>query len=84
MTVIGAQGANTALARAVGSDRKGKISIVLLASGIPLAFVARYVSDALYVIVALIWLVPDARIERFVSSTAPTEETEVPVPSLEA
>jgi len=84
VAVIAAQGPNTALARAVGSDRKGKISIVLLASGIPLAFVNRYVSDALYVIVALIWVVPDTRIERFVSGNAPTEETELPGASMEA
>ena len=84
VVVIRVQGTNTALARAVGSDRKGKISITLLAAGIPLAFVNRYVSDVLYVIVALIWLVPDTRIERFVSSSAPTEEAEIPSLSPEA
>ena len=80
--IIRTQGTNTALARAVGSDRKGKISVVLLASGIPLAFVNRFVSDALYVIVALVWLVPDTRIERFISRTEPTEELELPPESV--
>jgi len=78
VAVIAAQGSNTALARAVGSDRRSKISIVLLVSTIPLAFVNRFLSDALYVIVALFWVVPDTRIERFVSTSAPTEEVEVP------
>jgi uncharacterized membrane protein len=47
----------------VGSDRKGKLSMLLYASAIPLAFVNQWISDAIYVLVALIWLVPDRRIE---------------------
>jgi len=84
MTVIAAHGSDGALARAVGSDRKGKFSILVLLSAIPLAFVNRFVSDALYVIVALMWIVPDTRVERFVATSAPTEETEVPDFSIEA
>ena len=47
----------------MGDDRKGKVSLLLYAAAIPLAFVNQLISDALYVIVALIWLVPDRRIE---------------------
>jgi uncharacterized membrane protein len=54
---------HAALASAVGSDLKGKVSLALYASAIPLAFVNHMISDAIYVVVALIWLVPDRRIE---------------------
>ncbi|HEY2090645.1 MAG TPA: TMEM175 family protein [Thermoanaerobaculia bacterium] len=54
---------HAALASAVGSDLKGKVSLALYASAIPLAFVNYMISDAIYVAVALIWLVPDRRIE---------------------
>jgi len=52
------------LARAVGRDMKGKVSTVLYALGIPLAFVSPWISCALYVAVAAIWFVPDRRIEK--------------------
>ena len=52
------------MARAIGSDRKGNISIVLYASAIPLAFVNEWIALALYVAVSVIWLIPDRRIER--------------------
>jgi uncharacterized membrane protein len=55
---------NPRLAAAVGSDIKGKISAVLYLTAIPLAFVNQLVADAIYVSVALMWLVPDRRIER--------------------
>ena len=48
----------------MGSDWKGKVSPVLYLAAIPLAFVSAWISCALYVCVALIWLVPDRRIER--------------------
>ena len=63
-TIIRAQGPHSTLANAVGNDLKGKISPVLYAVAIPLAFVNERISDVLYVLVALIWLVPDRRIER--------------------
>ena len=44
-------------------DRKGQLSLVLYAIAIPLAFVNQWISDAIYVAVAAIWLVPDTRIE---------------------
>jgi uncharacterized membrane protein len=64
--IIHQQGRDGALARALGGDLKGKISPFLYAAGIACAFVLPWVSYALYVGVALIWLVPDRRIERLV------------------
>jgi uncharacterized membrane protein len=55
---------NRALAEAIGMDRKGWISTASYAVGIALSFVAPMAGFALYVIVAIIWLVPDTRIER--------------------
>jgi uncharacterized membrane protein len=52
------------LAAAVGADVKGVVSILLYASAIPVAFVLPWLSCALYVAVAVLWLVPDRRIER--------------------
>ena len=62
--IIHRQGAHSVLAKAVGSDLKGKISPLLYISGIALAFYQPWLSIALYVAVAIIWLVPDRRIER--------------------
>ena len=57
-------GAAPKLAAAVGADLKGKLSIVFYTLAIPVAFINQWMSDALYVIVALMWLVPDRRIGR--------------------
>jgi uncharacterized membrane protein len=65
-TIIRAQGEGSMLASAIGSDLKGKASIVLYAAAIVLAFAMPYVSLAIYALVALMWLVPDRRIERLV------------------
>ena len=62
--IIRSQGPGSRLARAVGGDWKGKLSPVLYAAAIALAFVHQALADLLYVAVALIWLVPDRRIER--------------------
>ncbi|MDQ6689658.1 MAG: TMEM175 family protein [Gemmatimonadota bacterium] len=62
-TIIRSQGPNSRLKAAVGSDAKGKISVVLYLSAIPLAFVHQLLSDAIYVLVAFMWLIPDRRIE---------------------
>lgn len=61
--IIAVQGRESKLAKAVGSDRKGQISAVLYALAIGLAYVNPYFSDALYAAVALMWLIPDRRIE---------------------
>ena len=61
--IIAVQGSGSVLRRAVGSDWKGKVSPLLYAVAIPAAFWNTAVSLALYVAVALLWLVPDRRIE---------------------
>jgi len=61
--IIAAQGPGSKLAAAVGTDLKGKISVGLYVAAIPLAFVREWLADAIYVAVALMWLVPDRRIE---------------------
>ncbi len=61
--IIRLQGPGSALAAAVGRDRKGLISRLLYVTGIALAFVQPWLADACYVAVALMWLVPDRRIE---------------------
>ena len=66
-TILAAQGPGSRLASAVGSDLKGKLSPVLYAIAIGLAFVRPWMADGLYVLVALLWLVPDRRIERVVA-----------------
>lgn len=62
--LIGLAGRDSKLARAVGRDRKGIVSLLLYAIAIPAAFVHKGISDLLYFTVVLIWLVPDRRIER--------------------
>jgi len=62
--LIAIQGDDSMLARAVGRDLKGKTSAILYLIAIPIAFVNRWISGAIYVFVALMWLVPDRRIER--------------------
>jgi uncharacterized membrane protein len=61
---IAQQGRDSLLAAAIGKDRKGKLSPVFYLAAIPLAFVSPWISSSLYVFVALLWLVPDRRIER--------------------
>jgi len=62
-TLVAAQGPDSKLAAAVGRDVKGRLSMALYAVAIPLAFVSRWVAGGIYVLVALVWLVPDRRIE---------------------
>jgi uncharacterized membrane protein len=62
--ILACPGQNPRLAAAIGQrDFKGKLSMVLYAIAIPLAFVQPWIADASYVAVALMWLVPDRRIE---------------------
>ncbi|HWK09962.1 MAG TPA: TMEM175 family protein [Vicinamibacterales bacterium] len=65
--LIAAEGPHSILASALGSDVKGKLSPVLYTVAIPAAYVNAAISGALYVIVALMWLVPDRRMERAVA-----------------
>jgi len=62
--LIARGGRDSTLAMAVGRDFKGKVSLALYAVAIPLAFVNSWVACALYVVVAMLWLIPDRRIEK--------------------
>jgi uncharacterized membrane protein len=70
-TILQAEGPDSLLRTAVGSDWKGKLSPILYVVAIPLAFVHEAIAGALYVAVALIWLIPDRRIERVLSRDKP-------------
>ena len=63
-TIIAQQGRDSLLASAIGKDWKGKLSPVLYFIAIPLAYVSPWIASGLYVLVALLWLIPDRRIER--------------------
>jgi uncharacterized membrane protein len=63
-TIIAKQGRDSLLAAAIGRDWKGKVSPALYLAAIPLCFVHPWIGNAIYVIVALVWLVPDRRIEQ--------------------
>ena len=63
-TILRAEGQDSVLARAVKADLKGKGSIVLYVAALGLAFVNPVIARAIYVLVALIWIIPDRRIER--------------------
>jgi uncharacterized membrane protein len=65
--LIKLHGRSSLLATSIGTDAKGKISIVTYAAAIPLAFVQPWIATACYVIVAIMWLMPDRRIERKVA-----------------
>jgi uncharacterized membrane protein len=62
--IIAKQGRESRLALAIGKDWKGKLSPVLYFIAIPLAFVSSWIASGIYVFVALLWLIPDPRIER--------------------
>ena len=66
-TIIRQQGPDSPLKRALGSDLKGKLSPLLYFAGIGLAFVRPLFSDLLYLGVALMWLVPDRRMEKAIT-----------------
>jgi uncharacterized membrane protein len=68
--LIRAEGSHSALAAAVGRDWKGKISPVVYASAILLSLRAAWVAQSFYAIAALLWLVPDRRIERVLDKAA--------------
>jgi uncharacterized membrane protein len=63
-TIITCEGPHSRVRAAVGSDAKGKISILAYAVAIPFAYVRPWIADAMYLAVALTWLIPDRRIER--------------------
>ena len=67
--IISFEGSDSLLARAVGSEVKGRVSILLYVLGIAAAFYSRLAAQLFYVTVALMWLVPDRRIERLISNS---------------
>ena len=66
--IIASQGRDSLLKKAIGSDWKGKLSPVLYVVAILTAFWSHWISQAIYVLVALFWLIPDRRIERVLST----------------
>jgi uncharacterized membrane protein len=64
LAIIHRQGPHSVLASALGNDFKGKMSVVLYVASIALAFVSAWISIAIFVLVAVIWLIPDRRIEK--------------------
>jgi uncharacterized membrane protein len=66
ITLVKTHGSDSALAKAVGKDFKGIISVVAYSAGIGLAFVTPVISSIIYLIVAIMWLLPDRRIEHLV------------------
>jgi len=62
--IIAKEGRDSLLAQAVGREWKGKLSLVLYVAAIPLAFVSSWIASGLYAFAALLWLIPDRRIER--------------------
>jgi TMEM175 potassium channel family protein len=66
--IVAKQGRDSLLAGALGRDYKGKVSVGCYAVAMGLAFVNEWLADVLYVLVAMMWFVPDQRIERIVES----------------
>ncbi|WP_109485557.1 TMEM175 family protein [Occallatibacter savannae] len=67
-TIIAGEGENSLVRKAIGKDRKGFVSVVMYAIAIPFGFVAHWVAHSIYILVALLWLIPDRRIERLITS----------------
>ncbi len=67
-TIIRHQGRDSLLASAIGRDWKGKLSPALYFAAIPLSFLSPWIANGLYVLVALLWLIPDRRIERVLAN----------------
>ncbi len=65
--LIALHGRESVLATALGRDFKGKISVAIYAAEIPFAFVSSWLAFGIYVLVAIIWLVPDRRIEKILT-----------------
>ena len=68
--LIAADGKDSLLLKAIGPDRKGRASLALYAVAIPAAFWKCWISQVVYVVVALMWLIPDRRIERLLGARA--------------
>jgi uncharacterized membrane protein len=71
--LIAHQGAGSMLAASIGGDRKGAVSMVVYIVAVPLAFVRPWVACACYVMVAVVWLIPDRRIEKALANRAESD-----------
>ncbi|HEX8146920.1 MAG TPA: TMEM175 family protein [Pyrinomonadaceae bacterium] len=69
--LISKHGRDSAIAKALGKDFKGKVSVAFYAAAIPLSFVSPWLACALYVLVAVMWLIPDRRIEHALAERTP-------------
>lgn len=69
LTIIAADGSDSLLKKAIGSDWKGKLSPLFYIAAIAAAFLIHWLAQLIYLAVALIWLVPDKRIERVINKT---------------
>jgi uncharacterized membrane protein len=67
--LVACNGRDSLLAAALGNDFKGRISIVVYAAGIALSFVNTSAADACYIAVAIMWLIPDPRIEKKITAS---------------
>jgi uncharacterized membrane protein len=74
MALLRHHGRDSVLARAIGRDRKGKLSLVLYLVAIPLTALSAWAAAALYAAVALTWLIPDRRVERTLAVAEPEPE----------
>jgi uncharacterized membrane protein len=72
--IIRRHGRDSMLAQAIGRDLKGKVTVLLLLAGIVVAFLEPWIAMALYVIVAIVWIVPDRRIENAVAQARTPQE----------
>jgi uncharacterized membrane protein len=66
-TLIAHHGQASILAASIGNDRKGKLSVLVYAVAIPLSFMRPWIACACYVVVAIMWLIPDRRIEKAIA-----------------
>jgi uncharacterized membrane protein len=71
LALLAQHGKDSPLAHALGSDIKGKLSLAIYAAAIPLSFLEPWLAGGLYVVVAIIWLVPDRRIEKALAERVP-------------
>lgn len=67
-TLVASEGANSLMARAIGKDFKGTMSVVAYTMSVPLSFYNQWLAQAVFVMIALVWLVPDRRIEKEMSA----------------
>ena len=70
--IVAQQGRDSKLAAAIGHDFKGKLSPILCAIAIPVSFFRPWLAGCIYLLVALMWLMPDRRIERVVDESGPS------------